>query len=257
MIINGIEYFVSIFIEDPKEDIILEDYDFHNFEEFNQFIRDNKDNPKYKDCKLSYSFVESIDGEPDAYMWTSPIEFRELSDQDIKVAIELFIELEEEWDSYSDELDAFDKEIHYRGNDDEYLSKRVRLKDFSYVCPRCIRTVDDCRCISYPYYLVQIDTLILPIIRLLNEKGYKTTGCDAGHPETEKDEFLHTGVYITFDKDYDFGGELPEGAKYSKVKHCISFIPTPVDDDLLYFQRRVLDDLLEWVELLDEVEYED
>ena len=253
MIINGIEYFVSIFVEDSAGDII-EDYDFHNFEEFNQFIRENKDNPKYKGCKLSYSFVESIDGKPGYSMWDKPIEFRELSNKEIEAEIEDFLSFEEETNSLFAEANAFDKEIHYRENDGEYLSKRVRFNDFSYVCPTCLRIVDDCRCKSYPYYLVQIDTLILPIIRLLNEKGYTTTGCCAGHPKTEIEQFLSSGVHICFDRDYDFDEEFPEGAKYSKVKHCIDFIPTPADvDDLLYFQRRVLDDLMEWAELLDNV----
>ena len=252
MIIEGIEYFIALFIDDATDGSELEDLYFHDFKEFNQFIFDNKNNPKYANVNLSYSFVESINGNPGAFSWTKPIKFEEMSDQEIEHEIVDYKDFLEENCQESMAVDEWSKQIHYLGEDEDYLSKREHLNDISYVCPSCLRLVEDCRCNLYPYYLVQIDTLILPIIRLLNSKGYTTTGCCAGHPLTEREQFIVDGIYICFDQDYDFANDCPEGGIYEKVKNCIRILPKEDDlDDLEYFQQRALDDLLEWAELLD------
>ena len=252
MIIDGIEYFVVFFIDDATDGSELEDLYFHNFEEFNQFIRDNKNNPKYHNVNLSYSFVESVNGNPGSFSWSKPLEFREISDKEIQFEIQDYKDFQEENSQETMAANEWSKQIHYQGEDEDYQSKREHLKDISYVCPSCIRVVEDCRCKLYPYYLVQIDTLILPIIRLLNEKGYITTGCCAGHPNTEREHFIIDGIYICFDQDYGFLNDYPEGAVYEKVKNCIRILPKEDDlDNLEYFQQRALDDLLEWAELLD------
>lgn len=255
MIINGIESFVAIFIDDANDGSPIEEYYFKTFDEFNQFIRENKNNSKYDNVTFSYTFVEAIDGEPGYCSWTDDLILEEWSPEDIVKKIEEYISWKAEFDEEFKEIDDWSKQLHYMGECDDYLSKREHLKDISYVCPNCLREVDDCRCAQYSYYLVQIDTLILPIIRLLNEKGYKTTGCCAGHPNAERDAFIQGGIYVCFDQDYDFIDDLPEGAQYSKLKHCIMFVPQGAEiDDLLLYQRQVLDDLMEWTELLDDYE---
>lgn len=163
--------------------------------------------------------------------------------------IKLFIEDEEEQAEYQKTVDEFSREIHYMGENADYMKKQHHLADIAYVCPSCIRPVEDCRCALYPYYLVQIDKLMVPIIRELNEKGYKTTGCCAGHPDQE--EFVVSGIYIAFADEYDFDEPFPEGVRYSKSRHTIHFTPNAEDcDDLMKFQEETLDKLLYWAEML-------
>ena len=69
----------------------------------------------------------------------------------------------------------------------EELSFNDKYGNYRYKCP--IK-----KCSSYD--MVEIDDLILPIIKILNQKGYKTEYCCSGHL-TERD----TNTYIVFDKN--------------------------------------------------------
>lgn len=253
MVINGIDYFVGLFTEGADG---FPEYEAH-FEDFhalNAFIRQNADNPKYLDNHMCYAFMENIDGEPNSFSQTCNIPWAEFSDERIQEEIEDFIEFGRENIEYWTKFDEASKNIHYFDNGADYQKKRSHLKDLAYVCPNCIRDIRDCRCAVYPYYLVQIDRLMVPIIRELNSKGYKTTGCCAGHPES--DEYKHSSIYIAFAEDYDFDEPFPEGGKYSKVKHTISYIPTEENyDDLEGFQMDVLQRLEDWAEMLFEIDF--
>lgn len=248
MKIKGIDYFVAIYEIDQDG---LPEYlaHFEDFHALNAFIRDNANNSKCKNASLSYSFVENIDGEPDAFSWVQSFEFEEFSAEQIEHEIELFIEDEEENAEHWKKVDEFSREIHYTGETADYLKKQHHLADIAYVCPSCIRPVEDCRCSLYPYYLVQIDKLMVPIIRELNEKGYKTTGCCAGHPEQE--EFIVSGIYIAFADEYDFDEPFPKGARYSKSRHTLQFTPDVEGyDNLVKFQEETLYKLNDWAEML-------
>lgn len=245
MIINEIDYFIAIYEtgEDGFPEYIAH---FEDFYVLNDFIRKNADNETYKVKELSYSFVENIDGEPGSFSWTVPFELTVFSEEQIQQEIEQFIEDEKESAEHFAKVDEWSKQLHYIPQEVDYKAKQHRLADFDYVCPTCLRTVDDCRCEGYPYYLVQIDKLMLPIIRELNEKGYKTTGCCAGHLY---EDFLN--IYICFAEDYDFDQPFPDGGRYSKVKHCISYTASAEDcDNLADFQRETLYQLSDWVEML-------
>ena len=252
MIINGIDYFVGLYVmgdDGFPEEVAY----FENFQALNAFIREHADDPKFKNNQMCYSFVENIDGEPDGFSWTENIAWQEFSDEQIQDEIDDFIEFSEEIIEHSTAVDEYSREIHYRGEDVDYQKKRSHYDDIAYVCPNCLREVADCRCATYPWYLVQIDKLLVPIIRELNSKGYKTTGCCAGHLKDE--EFKHVGVYIAFDQDYDFDEPFPEGGKYGKTKHVLSYIPTEEDyADLAGFQKQVISDLEDWAEMLFENE---
>ena len=94
---------------------------------------------------------------------------------------------------------------------------------------------------------------MLPIIRELNEKGYKTTGCCAGHPSEG-----YLNIYICFAEDYDFDEPFPDGGRYSKSKHSISYTVSAEDcDNLADFQRGTLYKLSDWAEMLFELEEEE
>jgi len=248
MKINDVDYFVGLYEmgEDGFPEYVAH---FEDFYALNAFIRDNASNPRFTSAKLSYSFVENIDGEPSAYSWVQNIEFKEFTPAQMQQEVDLFIEGEEEQAEHWKKVDEFSKEIHYFVPDGDYKEKQHHLADLAYVCPRCLRTVDDCRCPVYPGYLVQIDKLMVPIIRELNEKGYKTTGCCAGHPA--EDNFVVSGVYIAFAKNYDFDEPFPKGAKYSKSGHTVQFTPDVEGyDNLVRFQQETLDALSDWAEML-------
>lgn len=251
MKIEGIDYFIAIYEtgENGFPEYIAH---FSDFYALNGFIR-NPDSAKYKDKELSYSFVENIDGEPGAFSWTAPLEFTEFSEEQIQQKIDQFIEDEKECAEYFSKVDEWSKRLHYISQNVDYKAKQHRLADYAYVCPTCLRTLDDCRCEGYPFYLVQIDKLILPIIRELNEKGYKTTGCCAGHPSEG-----YLDIHICFAEDYDFDEPFPDGGRYSKVKHCISYAVSAEDcDNLADFQRETLYRLSDWAEMLFELEEEE
>lgn len=248
MKIKEIDYYVAIYEMDQDG---FPEYlaHFEDFYALNAFIRDNVNNPKYKNASLSYSFVENIDGEPDSFSWVQSFEFVEFSAEQMEHEVELFIEDEEENAEHWKKVDEFSKEIHFRGESADYTQKQQHLSDIVYVCPSCIRPVEECRCALYPYYLVQIDKLMVPIIRELNEKGYKTTGCCAGHPEQE--EFVASGIYIAFAEEYDFDEPFPEGARYSKSRHTLQFIPDVNGyDNLVKFQEETLYKISDWAEML-------
>ena len=253
MKIEGIDYFITIYEtgEDGAPEYISH---FSDFYALNEYIR-NADVAEFKGKELSYSFVENINNEPAPFSWTAPFELVEISDEQTQQIIDQFIEDKKDNAEYFAKVDEWSKQLHYIPQNVDYKAKQHRLADFDYVCPTCLRPVVDCRCESYPYYLVQIDKLMLPIIRELNEKGYKTTGCCAGHLS---DNYLN--IYICFAEDYDFEEPFPDGGQYSKVKHCISYGVFAEDcDNLEDFQRETLWKLSDWAEMLfgvDELDFD-
>ncbi len=250
MVINDIEYCVTLFFED-ESGTTLKDMDFSDFSEVNDYIATHK-----KDChSVSYTLCEMIDGTPDNFTWKAPFKWGILSDEEIEEIISEQIEFLEEIVEKSEALENWQKEFHYKHENCDFTEKMSQLKDFAYVCPNCFMPIDDCRCRLYPYFLVQIDKLVLPIVRELNIQGYKTTGCCAGHPE--RDNALR--ITISFDKDYNFDNSFPEGFRYSKLKHSLFFdAPDGLSvEQLLDLQEEVIDQLADWAEMLLPADNED
>ena len=81
---------------------------------------------------------------------------------------------------------------------------------FKYACPHCWQEMTSCKCRSYPYFLIQIDVNLLPIVKTLYFKGYFTTGSFEGHCETEYGE-----LYLSFKECYNFNKSLPKGVMLS------------------------------------------
>ena len=65
--------------------------------------------------------------------------------------------------------------------------------------------------------IVEIDDLILPIIKLLWKKGYETKACCSSHPE-EANIAGSAGTYILFKHNYMFN-EIPEGFEFEVFQH--------------------------------------
>lgn len=248
MIIDGIEYNILLFINDENDEAIDELY-FENFEKYNEFFREKK-HTKYQNVTYAYTFVEMINGEPDWYSWTMPIEPKELSEEEIQGIVDEYREYLIDNEENSKNIDQYSREIHYRSDGQKH--EKTGLDDYCYVCPSCLNAIEECECSLYPYYLVQIDRAILPIIKELNSKGYTTTGCCAGHP-TADTKFMN--IYICFDKEYDFDEPFPDGSRYAKLGHTLSFTAEVSGyQEALVFQQDSLDKLTDWAELLFEVE---
>ena len=79
------------------------------------------------------------------------------------------------------------------------------IKNYIYVCPICLGKLEECKCFAFPLTLIQIDKNMLPIIRELNRKFFRTEACCEGH--IGSNEFM----YIEFVKNYKFKTPLPKG----------------------------------------------
>ena len=115
-----------------------------------------------------------------------------------------------------------------------------KLKDYRYVCPLCFNTVEQCECPQYPETLIQLDKRMVPIIRELNRKLYRTTWSCEGHVgHFEK-------IMIMFQKDYKFKKKsIPKGFEYSGIGISAE-ITGSSDDAKKRNKRRLLNDLYEW-----------
>lgn len=243
MRINGIDYCVTLFFDDENGEPVKE-LDFSDFHEVNYYIRENTAGG----CKVSFSFRERINGKPDLQLWEKEIQWKEFSEEEIQLQIEEHLRFLEESKVLAEKMDSFSKELYYHESSCDYDRKKSRLHEFVYACPRCLRELEHCRCEHYPYYLVQIDKQMLPVIRELNSNGYVTTNCCAGHPDTD----THMEIYIAFDKEYHFDMPFPDGGRYSKLNHIIRYAP-PEDmprEEYAAYQERVMEELLDWAEML-------
>ena len=96
--------------------------------------------------------------------------------------------------------------------------RKSKAAYINYVCPYCWHTLNKCVCDLFPpYHLILIDENIQEHIRILNEKGYRTTGCCEGHNK------ICVSTYIAFAKDYFENISIPEGFKYDKKKKIIRY----------------------------------
>lgn len=76
---------------------------------------------------------------------------------------------------------------------EEYKQESIKLNesskyDYNTICPKANCYGD----------VVEIDDLLLPVIKLLNQKGYITTFCCSGHSY----EAGYCNTYISFDNEY-------------------------------------------------------
>ena len=117
----------------------------------------------------------------------------------------------------------------------------------NYVCPYCWYTLNKCICDLFPpYHLIFIDKNIQEHIRILNEKGYHTTGCCEGHRE----RCINT--YISFPKDYFKELSTPEGFKYDKKRRTITYTYSTnlSEKEMEILKAEKLAVLLQWINSL-------
>jgi hypothetical protein len=100
---------------------------------------------------------------------------------------------------------------------------------------------------------VQIDASILPAVKELNEKGYRTAWSCGGHvyPTQEDGQVKMDGIYLSFKKRYDFAS-VPKGARYWKMGLSINFKPPygGTEDEYLAYLEEARSALADWVRSL-------
>ena len=125
-----------------------------------------------------------------------------------------------------------------RKNKDAYMN---------YVCPYCWHTLNKCKCDLFPpYHLILVDKNIQEHVRVLNEKGYRTTASCEGHRE------VCINTYIAFAKDYTNEIDIPDGFKYNKKRKIISYTYSQklTEEDMEEIKKEKLRILLEWCKSL-------
>ena len=112
-----------------------------------------------------------------------------------------------------------------------------------YVCPYCWNRLNKCTCKTFPpYHLVFVDENIQDHVRILNEKGYKTTGSCEGHMSV----CLYT--YLSFPRDYFDSSTVPDGFSYNdKKRSVICGYPNNITKEKFEeLKKEKLATLLEW-----------
>lgn len=248
MTIREIEYAIRFWVEDYDGNEIAEEV-FYDLCEMNEYIRRTWRTEEYECAEAKFSPVEIINGVPEkaiTFEFTiSP--YMELEDEELEDLmadiIECFEDAEEMGRNCGNNT-KFTPAIEA----DDFLAKRSTLPDYAYICPHCYYELTECRCSGYPYYLVQVDKHMVPVVRLLNQKGYITTACCAGH----LDNLRGRTIYIAFDKEHKFENSLPVGAEYAKTGRCVQYrIPEEMTgSEFVPFQSECIERFMKWADSL-------
>lgn len=245
MTIREIEYAIRFWVEDYEGNEVAEEV-FYDLYEMNAYIRRTWREEKYECVEAKFSPVEIINGVPENAITfefnISP--YMELEDEELEELMADIIGCFEDAEKMGRNCGNNTK-FSPNSEADDYLAKRSTLSDYAYICPHCYYELTECRCSGYPYYLVQVDKLMVPVVRLLNKKGYITTACCAGH----LDDLRGRTIYVAFEKEHEFGINLPSGAEYAKTGRCVQY---RIPDDMTksqfsHFQSRCIEQFVNWV----------
>lgn len=259
MFINGIEYNIRFYVTDGETGEDIAEELFEDLDQMNSFIEKTWHLFEYADAQAEYVFVEVVCGKPDAAgVWGFQIPvYMPLADfeiEDVLYEMEVVGPKEQEELQRRTEKNQIFLSFAIDGDPGD-VSKNLPLSEYAYVCPRCINEVEQCTCNHYPGYLIQIDRLLVPVIRELNRKGYQTSYCCAGHPFFRSNNFIDQLIYIAFRRTYDFSIPFPNGSKYRKSGNMICYdIPDEGiewdADTLRIYQEESIHKLLDWAEAL-------
>lgn len=115
-------------------------------------------------------------------------------------------------------------------------------KDYElFVCPSCWNQLNKCTCECYPpHNLIFIDRKMQKVIKILNEKNYRTGGCCEGHYRG------HCDMYIAFGLEHNFN--IPEGFKYLEKRRTIIWEqPKKITlEEYIAMQDEHIETLLKW-----------
>lgn len=259
MIINGIEYNIRLYVDDKETEKEITEEIFDDFFHMNAFLERTWRLPEYTNAKAEYAFVEVVNGKPDiagrygfelsGYM---PMEEEEI--EDVLFEMEVTIPQEQEdMKALFDRNQVFKPDITGMVAGDE--SKDIPLSEYAYLCHKCLNEIKACTCQSYPMYAIQIDRLLVPVIKELNSKGYLTSSCCAGHPGYMKNTTTDQFIYVSFRERYHFPISFPEGSKYRMEGDSLCF-DLPEDgkewdaEILRKYQKECIAKFLIWAQAL-------
>lgn len=133
--------------------------------------------------------------------------------------------------------------------------RRAKAAYTNFVCPYCFHKLYECTCRLFPpWNLIYIDDKIQDHVRILNEKGYITTGSCEGHYTGHAG--ANTGICFAQDYPEIIASELPEGFKYNRSKHAVwHFYDGKLDRKTFDLEKTVsLIRMLEWCRALPKCE---
>lgn len=197
MIIYGKTIVFNLIVSDQEtEEIVFSDY-FGSLEELNRFLA----NPTIKEPLLPEIEIDICTVENDSEIilnFTYELSCLDEMDED---------EIGEITEGFEDFINPQRVQLTpelIQEETDEKESNESSLSAFKYLCPNCWNEVEQCSCLGYPYYLIQIDVGLAEIVKTLNLKGYQTTSTCEGHFNKGSKSIL-----IVFKEQYKF--DLPEG----------------------------------------------
>lgn len=254
LVIEDIEFAIKLWFEDEcNRAVDGEEYIFEDFPSFNAWLEEHYLDWNYLDWDAYWDFVEVSGGEVGSIGGEIALDLlAPLDDDEIKDAIDEQKKHIAWGVEHASEKREFDF-TSLRVAKTPPQSKEIPLEDFVYVCPNCIQPLTECRCSHYPWVAVQIDASILPAVKELNEKGYRTAWSCGGHvyPTQEDGQVKMDGIYLSFKKRYDFAS-VPEGARYWKMGLSINFKPPygGTEDEYLAYLEEARSALADWVRSL-------
>ena len=100
--------------------------------------------------------------------------------------------------------------------------------------------------------VVEIDELMIPVIKTLNEKGYCTEYCCSGHYGDG-----YTNTYIKFSEWVELPEELPDGFVYEEQGNVIrkNYVDNLHPNQKYIEILNTTKDLIEWADNLPDEEY--
>ena len=100
--------------------------------------------------------------------------------------------------------------------------------------------------------IVEIDELMIPVIKTLNEKGYCTEYCCSGHYGEG-----YTNTYIKFSEWVELPEELPDGFVYEERGNVIrkNYVDNLHPNEKYIEILNATKDLIEWADNLPDEEY--
>ena len=100
--------------------------------------------------------------------------------------------------------------------------------------------------------VVEIDELMIPVIKTLNEKGYCTEYCCSGHYGDD-----YTNTYIKFSEWVELPEELPDGFVYEERGNVIrkNYVDNLHPNQKYIEILNTTKDLIEWADNLPDEEY--
>ena len=254
MFINDIEYNIRLYVYDPETDEDIAEELFEDLAQMARFVEKTYRDEKFIDAKATYTFVEVVNGVSEkAGTYFYDIDpYYPLDEKELK---EILQEMTEDDPENEERKRLWGQELAFHPEAEQYeagdASKDIPLSEFSYICPSCFNEIKACTCRSYPYNLIQIDKLMVPVIKELNCKGYITMYCCAGHPgfkSNQDDQF----IYIMFKEDYEFPVLFPAGSIYTKHDRSLryDFPDNREPGALKEYQLNCIDALMDWAHTL-------